>query len=107
MLVHCDQTVGSIRMRLDMQVGLGPDHTVLDRDPAPIPKIVYSPPNFRPTSIVATAGWNKMPLSTEVGLGPGDIVLNGDPATTRKGHSSPHFSADVYCGQTVAHLSNC
>ena len=25
----------------------------------------------------------------------------------RKGHSSPHFSAHVYCGQTVAHLSNC
>ena len=24
-----------------------------------------------------------------------------------KGHSSPHFSANVYCGQTVAHLSNC
>jgi len=25
----------------------------------------------------------------------------------RKGHSSPHFSAHVYCKQTVAHLSNC
>jgi len=24
-----------------------------------------------------------------------------------KGHSSPHFSAHVYCGQTVAHLSYC
>ena len=24
-----------------------------------------------------------------------------------KGHSSPHFSAHVCCGQTVAHLSNC
>jgi len=24
-----------------------------------------------------------------------------------KGHSNPHFRAHVYCGQTVAHLSNC
>jgi len=24
-----------------------------------------------------------------------------------KGHSSPHFSGHVYCGQMVAHLSNC
>jgi len=53
-------------------------------------------------------GWIKMPLGTEVGLGPGDIVLDGDPAPHGQGHSSPpQFSAHVYCGQTVAHLSNC
>jgi len=23
------------------------------------------------------------------------------------GHSSPHFSVPVYCGQTVAYRSNC
>ena len=45
-----------------------------------------------------------MPLGTEVGLGLGDIVLDGAPAPPRKGHSTPHFSAHVYCGQTVAHL---
>ena len=44
-----------------------------------------------------------MPLGTKVGLGPGNIVLYGDPAP-RKGHS-PQFSADVYCGHTVTHLS--
>jgi len=49
-----------------------------------------------------------MPLDTEVGLGPGDIVLDGDPAVpTERGIAAPHFSAHVYCGQTVAHLSNC
>ena len=43
-----------------------------------------------------------MPLGTEVGLGPGDIVLDGDPASPpRKGHSSSHFSAYVYCDQTA------
>jgi len=39
-----------------------------------------------------------MPLGTEVDLGPGHIVLDGDPVPPRKGHSSPFFSALVYCG---------
>jgi len=44
-----------------------------------------------------TAGWIKMPLGTEIGLGPGDIVLDWDPAPlpAKKGHSSPHFLAQV------------
>jgi len=41
-------------------------------------------------------------------LGPGHIVLDGDPAPPHgKGHSSLHFSAHVYCDQTVVHLNNC
>jgi len=41
-----------------------------------------------------------MPLGTKVGLDPGHIVLDGDPAAPHgKVHSSPHFSAYVYCGQ--------
>jgi len=56
---------------------------------------------------VQTAGWIKMKLGTEVGLGTGHSVLDGDPAASLpKGHS-PHFSAHVYCAQTVAHLSYC
>jgi len=52
--------------------------------------------------------WIKMQLGTEVGLGPGDIVLHGDPAPpTERGTAAPQFSAHVYCGQTVAHLSYC
>ena len=48
-----------------------------------------------------------MPLGTEVGFGPGDIVLDGDPAPLPKKEAQqlPQFSARVYCGQTVAHLS--
>jgi len=38
---------------------------------------------------------------------PGDIALDGDPSPPRKGAQQPHFSGHVYCGQTVAHLSNC
>ena len=49
-----------------------------------------------------------MPLGTEVGLGPGDIELVGDPAHMERGTAAPpHFSAHVYCGQTVAHLNDC
>ena len=44
-----------------------------------------------------------MPLGTKVDLGPGHIVLHGDPAPP-KGHI-PQFSAHMYCGQTVAHIS--
>jgi len=43
-----------------------------------------------------------MPLGKEVGLGSGHIVLDGDPVPD----PSP-LSAHAYCGQTVAHLSNC
>jgi len=42
------------------------------------------------------------------GLGPGHIVLDGDraPLSPRKwAQYSPHFSAHVYRGQTVAHLA--
>jgi len=49
-LVYCGQTVGWIKMKLGMQVGLGPGHTVLDENPAP-PKRAQ-PPIFSP-SIVA------------------------------------------------------
>jgi len=55
-----------------------------------------------------TAGWIKVSLGTEVGLGPVDIVLdeNTAPHTKRGTAPPPHFSAHVYCDQTVAHLSN-
>jgi len=35
--LHCGQTVGRIKMKLGMQVGLGPGHIVLGGDPAPLP----------------------------------------------------------------------
>ena len=36
--VQCSQTVGRINMKLGTQIGLGPDHIVLDGDPAPLPQ---------------------------------------------------------------------
>ena len=55
-LVYCGQTVGWIKMKLGMQVGLVPGHIVLNGNPAaPSTKGggVPPPPNFRPMSIVA------------------------------------------------------
>ena len=80
-------------MALGMEVGLGPGHIVLDRDPVPIIKRGRAPPpNFQPIFYCGqTAGCIKMPLGMEVGLSPGDFVFDGDPATPRKkGKPIPH-----------------
>jgi len=70
-------------MKLNMQVDLGPGHTVLDGDPAPPPPKGYNPPQFSAHICCGQmAGWIKMPLSMEVVLGPGDFVLDGDRQTT-------------------------
>jgi len=50
MLVYCVQTVGWIKMKLGMEIGLGPGHIVLD---GCRPQKGHSPPNFRPMSVVA------------------------------------------------------
>jgi len=56
-----------------------------------------------------TVRWIKMPLGTKVGRGPGHIARWGpsSPPLKRGGGSTrPQFSAYVYCGQTVNHLSS-
>jgi len=47
-LVYCGQTVGRIKMKLGMQVGLGPGHIVLGGVPAPHPQRGIAPPIFGP-----------------------------------------------------------
>jgi len=81
-LVYCGRMVGRIKMKLGMQIGLGPGHIVLGGDPAPPPPKGHSPlPRFSAhIRCGQMAGWIKMPLGTELGLGPGDFVLDGDPA---------------------------
>ena len=46
-LVYCGQTVGLIRVPLDMEVCLGPGHFVLDWDPSPPTEMGTAAPHFR------------------------------------------------------------
>ena len=61
-LVYRGQTVGRIKMKLGMQVGLVPGHIVLDGDLVPLPNKGADHPNFRPMSIVA----KQSPISATV-----------------------------------------
>ena len=84
-LVYCCQTVGWIKMKLGMKVGLGPGHIVLDVDPAhPSPERGTAPQFPAHSFCGQTAGWINMKLGTDVDFGPGDIVLHGDPAPPLK-----------------------
>ena len=74
-LVYCGVTVGRIKMKLGMQVGCGPVHIVLLRDPSPLPK-GHSVQFSAYICCGPMAAWIKMPLSMEVGLVPGDFVLD-------------------------------
>ena len=68
-LVYCGQTVGWIKMKLGMEVGLGPSHIVLDGDPAPPPRKGHrgTAPQFSAYVCCGqTAGWMKMPLGTNL-----------------------------------------
>jgi len=89
-LMYSGQTVGWIKMKLGMQVGLCPGHIVLDGDSAHPPPKGYRPPIFGP-HLLWPNGWGiKMPLGMGVGLGPGDFVLDGNPASPpQKGAEPP------------------
>jgi len=85
-LVHCGQTVGRIKMKLDMQVGLSRGHIVLDGDPAsPLRNGGRAPQFLAHICCGQMAAGINMPLGMEVGLGPGDFVLDGDPVPPQKG----------------------
>jgi len=69
-----------------MEVGLDPDHIVLDGDPATSPKNGHSPQFSADVCCRKTAEWIIMPLGTMVGLGQGNIVLDAVPALLPKRH---------------------
>jgi len=84
------QTAVWIKVKLGMQVGLGPGHIVLDGELGTqlLPKGA-EPPIFGPYVLCQMAGWIKMPLGTLAGLGTGDFVLDGDPAPLSKKGAEP------------------
>jgi len=91
-LVYCGKTVGRIKMKLGMQVGLA---SATLREMGIQLAARGTTPNFRPISVIPyircgqTAGWIKMPLRMEVGVGPGDFLLDGDPAPSKRGTTLP------------------
>jgi len=85
--VHCGQTVGRIKMKLGMQVGLGPGHIVRWEPSSPSPKGAQPPKFSAHICCGQMAAWMKMSLGMEPGLGQGEFVLDGDPAPPPpKGH---------------------
>ena len=92
-LVYCGQMVGWIKMKLNMEVALGPGHIVFDGDPAPLPQWGTAPQFSAHICCGQMAGWIKIPLLMEVGLGSGDLVLDGDRAPLpKKGAKPPIFT---------------
>jgi len=79
-LVYCGQTVGRIKTKLGLQVGLGPGHTVLDGDPPPPPLKGHSPPIFGPYLLRPNGCMDQDATRHGARLGPGDFVLDRDPA---------------------------
>ena len=66
----------------------------------------HSSPHISAMYCGQTAEWIKMPFGTEVVH---TILCDGNlaPPPVRGTAAHPHFSAHIYCGQTVAHLSYC
>ena len=87
---YCGQTAGCIKMSPSMEIGLSPEDSVIDGEPAPSPKRGRSPQFSAHVYCGQTAAWIKILLSTEVGLEPDDIVLDGHPAPpSPKGGGTP------------------
>ena len=126
-LVYCGQTVGLIKVKLGVQVGLSSGHIVLDGDPPPLPLLwpngwmdqdatwyggrtrprqpcvrwAPSPPPQYSAHVHCgqMAGLIKMPLGTEVNRSPRNVVLDAvaAPPPQKKG-TAPEFLVHVYCG---------
>ena len=102
-LVYCGQTVGRIKIKLGVQVSLGPGHTVLDGHPALPPPKGADPPIFGPY-LLWPNGWMDQD-ATWYGGRPWSrlhCARLGLSSPFQKGDGAPaQFSAHFYCGQTA------
>jgi len=89
-----------IKMKLGMQVGLGPGHNALDG--VQLPKKGAEPPIFVPC-LLKSNGWMDQNGSRHGGgtRRRRHCVTWGPGSPPQKGHCSPQFSAHVCCGQTA------
>ena len=93
-LVYCGQTVGWIKMKLDMEVHLGPSDIVSDGDPAPPSPKGQRPPIFGPC-LLWPNGWIDQDATWYTGRPrPRRHCVRWGPSSPQKGaHSPPIFSA--------------
>ena len=87
--VHCGQTVGWIKTKLDKQVGLGPGHIVLEGNPAPPTPKEHSPPIFGPYQLRPYGCMDQDVTWYGATPRPGDFVLEGDPVPLPKRGTEP------------------
>jgi len=98
-LAHCccNQTAGCIKMPLGMEVGLGPCHSVLNGNPAPLPKKGPSPPIFG-SFLLWPNGWMHQDANWSGGRPQSRPTLcsMGTSYPQKKGHTHPkQFLAHV------------
>ena len=110
--VYCGQAAAWIKMPLGTEVRLGPEDIVLDGDPASSsPKSGRNPcPIFSPCLLWPNGWMDQDATWCEGRPRPRPHCVTWDPAhfpSPPRGAQLPKFSADVYCGQTVARLSYC
>ena len=104
-LVYCGQTVGWIKMKLCMQLGLGSGHILSDGDTAPLPPKGHSPPIIGPYLLWPNGCTDQDATWYEGEPRPRPHCVTWGPSLPPKRDTTPQFSVHVYCGQTVAHLS--
>jgi len=90
-LVYCGQTVGWIKMKLGVKIGLSPGQIVFDGTQLPLRKGAQPPQFSVHVCCGQTASWIKVPLGTAVGLSPGDTVIDGDHAPLPKRWQNTNF----------------
>ena len=97
-LVYCGQTAGWIKMKLSMEVGLGPGHVVLGWDPAPsLPQKGVKAPNFGPC-LLRPNGWMDQEATWyEARPRPRQHCVRWGPSSPspKRGHSSHQFLVHV------------
>ena len=106
-MVYCGHTVGRIKIKLGVQIGLGPGHIVLDGDPAvppPLKEGGAEPPVFGPHMLWPSVCMDQDATWYGGRPQPRGLCVRWDPAPLPKKGQSPPFSAHVYCGQTAGRI---
>ena len=98
-------------MPLCVDVGVGPGHIVLDGDPAHSSKRAELPQFLARPCLLWPSRWMDQDNTWYGGRSlPRRHCARWGPSflpSTERGTAAAHFLAHVYCGHTVAHLSNC